>query len=91
MLVALQEAIASGSVKKELFNDIQSRLSNKLKRDAFDFKFWMSPLYAEYLNSLISIGMLLGPAFAYITEINFLRDINENGSKESRCIFNIVC
>jgi hypothetical protein len=79
MLVQVKEAISGNSVKKELFNDIQNHLSNKLKRDAFDIKFWSSDNFSNYLNSLITM------------ELALLRDFHENESKEFRIIFDLVC
>lgn len=67
MLLSVKEAINTNTVKKELFTDIQSHLANKLKKDAFDYKFWMSDWYNNYLSTLVGLGeskaRLLDPNF----------------------------
>lgn len=90
MLISVKDAIANNTVKKEIFNDIQSHLTNKLKKDAFDIKFWMSEVFANYLNTLVQQGTPPVDTLLTQSELALLKDVHECDSKEWRLMFDMV-
>jgi hypothetical protein len=52
----LKEAVETGAPIKELLSTAQAHLLNKLKKEAYTRKFFVSDPFFEYLTTLTSMG-----------------------------------
>eukprot|EP01127_Copromyxa_protea_P006055 TRINITY_DN15866_c0_g1_i1.p1 TRINITY_DN15866_c0_g1~~TRINITY_DN15866_c0_g1_i1.p1 ORF type:complete len:451 (-),score=81.42 TRINITY_DN15866_c0_g1_i1:129-1481(-) len=68
----LQDSLNANNAPKELFNPAQAHLFNKLKKEGFSRKFFVSDAFFGYLDQLTHL------------EHSLLVDIEENDAKEMR-------
>lgn len=57
-LAQIQDGINTGTASKELFSTSQSHIFNKLKKDAYTRKFFVSDNFLAYLDQLTASGNL---------------------------------